>query len=93
MYSDYIGYSFLSSIASACGHPASTVKVTPPALDTCDGAFGKFGDIYGGACPREQGGDGEEKHTPASCGNAECADLISSINDNALAKMKTGLQV
>ena len=70
-----------------------TPALAQPALDTCDGAFGKFRDIYGGACPREQGGDGEEKHTPASCGNAECADLISSIDDNALAKMKTGLQV
>ena len=34
-----------------------------------------------------------EEHTPASCGHAECAELISSIDDDALAKMKTGLQV
>ena len=31
--------------------------------------------------------------TRASCGNAECAALISSIDDDALAKMKTGLLV
>ena len=92
-YSDYMGYAWLSDIASKCGHPASTVAVTPPALDTCEGAMVKFFAVEGGTCRRERNEDGNEERTPASCGHAECAELISSIDDDALAKMKTGFQV
>ena len=92
-YSDYMGYTWLSAIASKCGHPASTVTVTSPALDTCEGAFAKFVAVGDKICRRERNADGNEEHTPASCGHAECAELISSIDDDALAKMKTGLQV
>ena len=60
-------------------------------LDTCEGAVAKLSALDG-TCRREQNADGNEEHTPA-CGHAECAELISSIDDDALAKMKTGLQV
>ena len=62
-------------------------------LDTCEGAFAKFSALEGGTCRRERNADGNEERTPASCGDAECAELISSIDDDALAKMKTGFQV
>jgi len=84
----------LLGIARGCGFPTDTVKVTPPPLDTCKGAFGKWGELWSAPCAREKkAGDGEEEHTPASCGNAECAALISSIDDDVLAKMKQGLKV
>ena len=35
-------YDYLYALATGCGLPASTVTVTPPALDTCDGAYAKF---------------------------------------------------
>ena len=92
-YSDIMGYTWLSEIAMSCGHPASTVTVTPPGLDTCEGAFAKNIAVNNNICRREQNADGHAEHTPASCGHAECAELISSIDDDALAKMKTGLQV
>ena len=92
-YSDIMGYTWLSEIAMSCGHPASTVTVTSPALDTCEGAMVTLNAMSGGTCRRERNADGNEEHTPASCGHAECAELISSIDDDALAKMKTGLQV
>ena len=149
-YSTFVGYSWLAGIASTCGHPASTVKVTPPALDTCEGAVFKFESLTSKTpCGSEKGvmcGSGatdsecmhctssdQEKcnsdhcrwneaavakedgsnvydgqilkceptpseedpmvQTPDSCGNAECAAFISSIDDDALANMKTGLQV
>ena len=62
-------------------------------LDTCEGAVAKFTALEGGTCHFERNADGNEERTPASCGHAECAELISSIDDDALAKMKTGLQV
>ena len=149
-FTAYTVYTSLSQIASSCGHPASTVTVTPPALDTCEGAMVKFSALSSETCRREKqqvrcgsgASDSEcmhctssdpascnsehcqwneaatakadgsnvydgqvqkceptqteghpEEHTPASCGHAECAELISSIDDDALAKMKTGLQV
>ena len=69
------------------------MKLTSPALDTCEGAMVTLNAMSGGTCRRERNADGNEEHTPASCGHAECAELISSIDDDALAKMKTGLQV
>jgi hypothetical protein len=62
-------------------------------LDTCEGAFAKLLAINCDICRCEQNADGNAEHTPASCGHAECAELISSIDDDALAKMKTGFQV
>ena len=41
-YATYVNYQYLSSLATMCGLPAITVKLTPPALDTCDGAYAKF---------------------------------------------------
>ena len=35
VYATYFNYQSLNSLAIQCGHPASTVKVTPPALNTC----------------------------------------------------------
>ena len=96
-YAGFCSYSTLVHIARECGHPESTVKVTPPTpppLDTCAGAAGKLRGLSDAPCAREKTEDDtEEKHTPASCGNDECAGLISSIDDDALAKMKDGLKV
>ena len=41
-YATYVNYENLYVRATGCGLPASTVTVTPPALDTCDGAYAKF---------------------------------------------------
>ena len=57
-----------------------------PALDTCAGAVALFGDFDGTVCHK----DGDF-HTSASCGSSTtCKELISSIDDNALAKVNTG---
>ncbi len=40
--STYFGYAVFYSVSADCGHPASTVKLTPPALDTCDGALARY---------------------------------------------------
>jgi hypothetical protein len=45
VYGTYVNYQYLSSLATMCGLPASTVTLTPPALDTCDGAYSKFVDL------------------------------------------------
>ena len=37
-YATSVDYGNLYSRATGCGLPASTVKLTPPALDTCEGA-------------------------------------------------------
>ena len=42
VYATYVNYAYLYALATGCGLPASTVTVTPPALDTCDGAYAKF---------------------------------------------------
>ena len=42
VYATYVNYEYLLNKATWCGLPASTVTVTPPALDTCDGAYAKF---------------------------------------------------
>ena len=42
VYATYMNYAYLYALATGCGLPASTVTVTPPALDTCDGAYAKF---------------------------------------------------
>ena len=41
-YATYVDYAYLYGRATQCGLAASTVKLTPPALDTCDGAYAKF---------------------------------------------------
>ena len=41
VYATYVVGS-LYGFATRCGLPASTVKVTLPALDTCDGAFARL---------------------------------------------------
>jgi hypothetical protein len=77
----------LAALAALLGSAAG-------ALDTCEGAVDKWGELWSAPCAREKkAGDGEEEHTPASCGSAECAALISSIDDDVLAKMKQGLKV
>ena len=89
----YVNYAAISGVASDCGFPASTVKASAPALDTCEGAVAKWSGLYGAVCPWEEGENDEKKHTPASCGNSTaCKDLISSLDDCAMAKIKTGLE-
>ena len=45
-YAAFYGYGYvvgsLYGFATECGLPASTVKVTLPALDTCDGAIARL---------------------------------------------------
>ena len=41
VYATYVVGS-LYALATGCGLPASTVKVTLPALDTCDGAIARL---------------------------------------------------
>ena len=42
VYATYVNYAYLYGLATWCGLATSTVKVTLPALDTCDGAYAKF---------------------------------------------------
>ena len=46
VYATYVNYAYLYDLATWCGLPASTVTVTPPALDTCDGAYTKYNILY-----------------------------------------------
>ena len=41
-YATSFNYWNLYVRATGCGLPASTVTVTPPALNTCDGAYTRF---------------------------------------------------
>jgi len=76
-------------IESDCGLPADTVKLTPPALDTCEGAKARWG-LLGGQCP--ESADGE--HTPATCGpGTECPALISTFDDATVSQLRAGYAV
>ena len=46
VYATYVNYPYLYGLATGCSLAASTVKVTPPALDTCDGAYTRLVDLY-----------------------------------------------
>ena len=39
VYAAYFNYLFIYGRATECGFPASTVTLTPPAPNTCDGAL------------------------------------------------------
>jgi hypothetical protein len=47
---DYINFAYFQMLAGDCGLPVGTVKLTPPALTTCEGAVGKFMSV--GRCRR-----------------------------------------
>jgi len=81
-----VNYRMINGLAMQCGLPANKVKLTPLALDTCDGAYWRFQDIDQ-ACPYNPS---SLTRSPSTCGNATCASVISSIDDAALSKMKTG---
>ena len=77
-YQGHAEYAFLLRLALECGFPASTVRVS--GLGTCEGALARLGGLHSSTCPA------------ASCGSStRCKDYISSIDDYALAKMRTGL--
>ena len=42
VYATYFNYHFIYARATACGLPAGTVTLTPPAPSTCDGAYTRF---------------------------------------------------
>ena len=87
-YAGYLDYARLLSISDGCGFPAGTVTLSPPGLDTCAGARAVLGDVDGTVCHK----DGDS-YTSASCGSSTtCKELISSIDDNALAQIDTGFQ-
>ena len=44
-YKDQVNFNFLLMLASSCGLPAGTVKLTPPALTTCEGAGVKYNSL------------------------------------------------
>ena len=101
-----LGYSWLAETASKCGHPASTVKATPPPVWTCDGALVHFSKLYptrvgAGACARtsvskvDQTGNtyDDYEHSQASCNTTECAATISDMTDQTMVCLKTGFQV
>jgi hypothetical protein len=46
VHATYLGYDLMHSVSTSCGLPASTVKLTPPALNTCDGAFSRLMVFY-----------------------------------------------
>ena len=82
LHDSYLNYQYLYSLAGQCGHDASTVKVTPPALNTCDGAYARYLS-FSSACPYP--------YSPTTkCGNASCATAISFFNDSTLSTMNTG---
>ena len=46
VYATDVNYPYLYGLATGCSLAASTVKVTPPALNTCDGAYTRLVDLY-----------------------------------------------
>ena len=42
VYAANFNYQFIYARATACGLPASTVTLTPPAPNTCDGAITRW---------------------------------------------------
>ena len=83
-----VNYATILSISNACGFPAGTVTLSPPGLDTCAGAVSILGVVDGTVCRK----DGDS-YTSASCGNSTtCKELISSFDDNAIAKIDTGFE-
>ena len=80
-YATYFNYQYLNSLATQCGHPGSTVQLTSPGLNTCDGAIGRF-ETVGIACPAP--------YSQATCGGDACKTAISSIKEDTLSLMKTG---
>jgi hypothetical protein len=83
----YVSYGSLKTRATECGHAASIVKVTPPALNTCEGAHGRYGEFITQECPMS-GTDPSAYR--ATCGNDACKAAISSIDDNTVSLMTTG---
>jgi hypothetical protein len=82
-YATSFNYVFVYQLASSCGVPASTVALTLPAPDTCDGAYTRF-VILSTSCsaPNAQA---------TTCTSKDaCASAITSINDATLSSMKTG---
>jgi hypothetical protein len=93
-YADMPWALMLNDRVTQCGLPAGTVKLpTPPAPHTCDGAMQRLvaldmacpGTMLPGALV-----DGKRIYSPSSCGNAVCAEAISSFDDAALSLMRTG---
>jgi hypothetical protein len=82
-----MNYLTFITIASMCGQPASIVKVTRPALNTCDGATARYVAFMTQECPTS---GPDPSVYPATCGNDACKAAISSIDDNTLSLMKTG---
>jgi hypothetical protein len=81
VYATYVDYQYINSLATQCNLPANTVKLTPPALNTCDGAYGRVTALWN-ACPGP--------YSPATCGNDACKTSIISINEETASSMKTG---
>ena len=46
VYATYVNYPYLYGLATGCSLAASTVKVTPPALDTCGGVYASLVMLY-----------------------------------------------
>ena len=80
----YLPHQLLIKAASNANPP----NILAPFLCPIIHAMAKWGGLFGAVCPREEGENDEEKHTPASCGNSTaCKDLISSLDDCAMANV------
>ena len=92
-YAPYVRYYFshtmLSATARSCGHPAGTVKLTPAAINTCEGAV-HWIQSFGFECPPVLGT--EEEYSPNSCGaQTGCDEFIAAMDDARAAQMHAGL--
>ena len=92
-YAPYVRYYFshtmLSATARSCGHPAGTVKLTPAAINTCEGAV-HWIQSFGFECPPVLGT--EEEYSPDSCGaQTGCDEFIAAMDDARAAQTRAGL--
>ena len=81
----------LGSGATCCGSWEKAKCLAAVTLDTCDGAYVKWRELFGPPCARDENQD--YQWTQSSCGTDACKGTISSIDDAALAQMIAGLQV
>ena len=80
----------LSYGPTCCGSREKAKCWAAVTLDTCDGAYVKWQELFSPPwCAR----DANDTWTQSSCGTDACKGTISSFDDAALAQMIVGLQV
>ena len=76
--------------ASDCG---LATALTPQPLSTCVGAYLKTGELFS-SCGDDDDDNDDDDHTPrtdATCASEACVSFISSVTDEALQDMTTGV--